>query len=91
MKFYLTLFLILPLTLFSQEDDSYNLDYNNSQKATELCTRMKSNSFMSNADADEALGKILSVLGASKRLVLAPCENINNAIAIIDDGMRYIL
>lgn len=77
--------------MFSQEDDSYNLDYNNSQKATELCTRMKSNSFMSNAEADEALGKILSVVGASKRFVLAPCENINNAIAIIDDGMRYIL
>ena len=91
MKFYFTLLLILPLTLFSQEDDSYNLDYNNSQKATELCTRMKSNSFMSNAEADEALGKILSVVGASKRFVLAPCENINNAIAIIDDGMRYIL
>ena len=91
MKFYSLLLLALPLSIFSQEDDSYNLDYNNSKKAAELCTHIKSNSFMSNAEADDALGKILSVVGASKRFVLAPCENINNALAIIEDGMRYIL
>ena len=91
MKFYSLLLLALPLSIFSQEDDSYNLDYNNSKKVAELCTHIKSNSFMSNAEADDALGKILSVVGASKRFVLAPCENINNALAIIEDGMRYIL
>ena len=91
MKFYSLLFLALPLSIFSQEDDSYNLDYNNSKKAAELCTNIKSNSFMSNAEADDALSKILSVVGASKRFVLAPCENINNALAVIEDGMRYIL
>ena len=91
MKFYYLLLLTFPLSIFSQEDDSYNLDYNNSKKAAELCTNIKSNSFMSNAEADNALGKILSVVGASKRFVLAPCENINNALAVIEDGMRYIL
>ena len=77
--------------LFSQEDDSYKLDYNNSRNAAELCTRYKSNGFISNAEADNALGKILSVVGASKRFIVAPCENINNALAMVDDGMRYIL
>ena len=77
--------------LFSQEDDSYNLDYNNSRNAAELCTEIKSSGFMSNAEADDALAKILSVVGASKRFIVAPCENINNALAVIDDGMRYIL
>lgn len=77
--------------LFSQEDDSYNLDYNNSINAAELCTQYKASGFMSNAEADDALAKILSVVGASKRFIVAPCEDINNALAVIDDGMRYIL
>ena len=87
--FYLLAF--FPMLLFSQEDDSYKLDYNNTRNAAELCTRYKSNGFISNAEADNALGKILSVVGASKRFIVAPCENINNALAITDDGMRYIL
>ena len=92
MKNSFYIFLLIPhLFLFSQEDDSYNLDYNNSRNAAELCTQYKSSGFMSNAEADNALSKILSVVGASKRFIVAPCENINNALAIIDDGMRYIL
>ncbi len=92
MKNSFYIFLLIPhLFLFSQEDDSYNLDYNNSRNAAELCTQYKSSGFLSNAEADNALSKILSVVGASKRFIVAPCENINNALAIIDDGMRYIL
>ena len=81
----------ISFTVFSQEDDSYNLDYNNSQNAAELCTRIKASGFLSNAEADDALAKILSVVGASKRFIVAPCENINNALAVIEDDMRYIL
>jgi|GEM_PF-2479993 len=88
---FIIFLLISNLFLFSQEDDSYNLDYNNSKNAAELCTEYKSSSFLSNAEADNALSKILSVVGASKRFIVAPCEDINNALAIIDDGMRYIL
>jgi len=88
---FIIFLLISHLFLFSQEDDSYNLDYNNSRNAAELCTQYKSSGFLSNAEADNALSKILSVVGASKRFIVAPCENINNALAIIDDGMRYIL
>ena len=76
---------------FSQEEDIYNLDYNNSQKAVEICTELKGSSFMSNAEADEALSKILSVVGASKRFIVTPCEDINNAVALVDDGIRYII
>jgi tetratricopeptide (TPR) repeat protein len=91
MKNYFSLLLILPICLFSQENDQYKLDYKNSVKAAELCTKYKSNSFNSNIEADNALAKILSVVGASKRFVIVPCENINNALATIDDGIRYIL
>jgi len=92
MKNFVVVFILIQYGfLFSQEDDSYKLDYNNSRNAAELCTRYKSNGFISNAEADNALGKILSVVGASKRFIVAPCENINNALAMVDDGMRYIL
>ena len=90
-KILSSILFVLPLVLLAQEDDSYNLDYNNSKNATELCTKIKSSGLMSNAEADDAMAKILSVVGASKRFIVAPCENINNALAIIDDGMRYIL
>lgn len=83
--------LAISFNVFCQEADSYNLDYNNSQNATELCTHIKASGFLSNAEADDALGKILSVVGASKRFIVAPCEDINNALAVVDDGMRYIL
>ena len=91
MKNYLFLLFIFPVLLFSQENDQYKLDYNNSEKVTKLCTKLKSNGFKSNIDADNSLAKILSVVGASKRFIIAPCENINNALAIIDEGIRYIL
>lgn len=89
MKNYFILF--FPFLLFSQENDTYKLDYNNSEKVTKLCTQFKSNGFKSNFDADNSLAKILSVVGASKRFIIAPCENINNALAIVDNGIRYIL
>ena len=91
MKNYLILLFIFPVFLFSQENDKYKLDTKNSAKAAELCTKYKSNSFNSNIDADNALGKILSVVGASKRFVILPCDNINNALATINEGIRYIL
>ena len=89
MKNYFILF--FPFLLFSQENDTYKLDYNNSEKVTKLCTQFKSNGFKSNIDADNSLAKILSVVGASKRFIIAPCENINNALATVDNGIRYIL
>lgn len=89
MKNYFILF--FPFLLFSQENDTYKLDYNNSEQVTKLCTQFKSNGFKSNIDADNSLAKILSVVGASKRFIIAPCENINNALAIVDNGIRYIL
>ncbi len=91
MKNYLILLLLIPVILFSQENDIYKLDTKNSAKAAELCTKYKSNSFNSNIEADNALGKILSVVGASKRFVILPCDNINNALATINEGIRYIL
>ena len=70
-KYFLLFFVFLINFSFSQEEDVYNLDYNNSQKAIEICTELKGSSFMSNAEADNALGKILSVVGAAKIFVLA--------------------
>ena len=73
---------------FSQE-----IDYGNSQEAADLCVSLKANSFSSNYDADEALDKILAVVGAAKRFMLVPCDNTNNAFAYTspETGLRYII
>lgn len=56
-----------------------------------LCVAIQSNNFISDVEAENALDRILSVIGASKRFVLQPCDNINNAVAISYKGVRYIL
>jgi tetratricopeptide (TPR) repeat protein len=81
---------LLYLLLFVSYS-SYSQDYGNKEDAIILCTAIQSNNFRSDTSADNALDKILSVIGASKRFVLQPCDNINNAVATSFNGIRYIL
>ena len=74
-------------TLFSQAQTSYG-DY---KDAANLCIALQGNSFSSDKAADNALDRILSVIGASKRFILQPCSEIDNAVAISYKGIRYIL
>jgi tetratricopeptide (TPR) repeat protein len=85
MKKLLSLFALLIFSHLSAQD------YGNKADALELCTEMQTNNFSSSIDAENALEKILNVIGASKRFVLQPCNNINNAVAISYKGIRYIL
>ena len=80
----LILILFIPLISFGQ-------DYGNDSDALKLCTAIQTNSFISDSKADNSLDRILSVIGASKRFVLQPCDNINNAVATSYKGIRYIL
>ena len=57
----------------------------------EICLAMQSNNFMSDTEAENALDKILDVIGASKNFILLPCDKINNAVATAYKGYRYIL
>ena len=84
MKKLILLLLFIPLVSFGQ-------DYGNDADALKLCTAIQANSFTSDSKADNALDRILSVIGASKRFVLQPCNNINNAVATSYKGIRYIL
>jgi len=84
MKKLLYLFLLITAISFSQ-------DYGNKSDALKLCTAMQSNNFNTDINAENALDRILNVIGASKRFVLQPCDNINNASAISYKGIRYIL
>lgn len=84
MKKLIPLLLFIPLVSFGQ-------DYGNDTDALKLCTAIQANSFTSDRKADNALDRILSVIGASKRFVLQPCNNINNAVATSYKGIRYIL
>lgn len=79
------------LLLFTNILLAQNLDYNNGYEAIRICTAIQGNNFASEKAADNALDKILSVIGASKRFVLQECSNINNAVALTFNGVRYIM
>ena len=85
--------LIKPILLLLSITFSYgqNLDYNNNAESIEICTAIQGNNFSSITKADNALDKILAVIGASKRFVLQECSNINNAVALTYNGVRYIM
>lgn len=82
---------ILLLSLFLVSLFSFGQDYGNSADAVKLCSALQVNNFGTDIEADKGLDKILSVIGASKRFVLQPCDNINNAVATSYKGIRYIL
>ena len=68
--------------------------YDDANEAKNLCLLVQGsigNNFTNDRDAEDALDKILSVIGASKRFVLQPCNKINNAVATSYKGIRYIL
>jgi hypothetical protein len=84
-----TLFAYALIICFSSY--SQNLDYNNSFESINICTTIQGNNFASERVADSALDQILNVIGASKRFVLQECSNINNAVALTINGVRYIM
>tara|TARA_B100000795_G_C22728918_1_gene410577 strand:+ start:89 stop:1180 length:1092 start_codon:yes stop_codon:yes gene_type:complete len=80
-KLLFTLALLVSFSSFGQ----------NNKDALRLCSVLQSNSFSSNSAAEDALERILGTIGASKRFVLQPCSNTNNAVATSYKGIRYIL
>ena len=76
--------LLFSISMFSQ-------DYGNDSEALKLCSVLQTNRFGTDVEAENALDKILNAIGASKRFVLQPCSNINNAVATSYKGIRYIL
>ena len=87
MKKVLIFLLLVSFYGNSQEFRSY-VDYAN--EADKICAAYAGKGFYSDKAANEALDKILSTIGASKRFVLSSCENIPNAMAISLKGIRYI-
>lgn len=83
-KILFTLALLVSFSSFGQDDI-------NSKDALKLCSVLQLNNFGTDSDAEKALDKILNVIGASKRFVLQPCSNIDNAVATAYKGIRYIL
>ena len=80
---------IVVLLLFVQV--SFGQEYGNDIDTMKLCSSLQANNFGTDVEAERGLEKILSVIGASKRFVLQPCDNINNAVATAYKGIRYIL
>ena len=80
MKNLLLVLLFVPLLSFGQND------------ADELCYVFNTRSFSTNNNAINSLQKVLSVANLkTNRFVILPCNNIDNAMASIYKGLRYIL
>ena len=62
MKKLILLLLFIPLVSFGQ-------DYGNNSNALKICSALQSNNFISDTQAERALERILSTIGASKRFV----------------------
>ena len=67
------------------------VSFSQTREELELCFVMQTSGFMSNSEAENALQKILDVIGAKKNFVLSSCSDIQNAVATSYKGVRYIL
>jgi hypothetical protein len=68
-----------------------SISFGQTKDELDLCMAIQANSFTSNTEAENALDRILDVIGASKNFVLTPCDKISNAVATAYKGTRYIL
>lgn len=92
------IFLLLSILLtFSscgyaqKKDNIFFCGYSGNHQAHKLCNHLNNN-FTSNQDAVNAIDRILKPLGLPSNFIIAPCENIKNAVAVTpSDGLRYIL
>jgi tetratricopeptide (TPR) repeat protein len=82
--------LLFVIFLSFASNIGYSQDYGNKASALELCANMGSSNFGTDIRAENALELILNTIGASKRFILLPCENVNNASAFSLKGIRYI-
>jgi len=83
MKKLILLLLFIPILSFGQKSNDVD--------ALKLCVALQSNNFTTDAEAEDAVNKILSVIGTSQKPILQACSNINNAVAAVYKGQRYIL
>tara|TARA_R110001632_G_scaffold105839_2_gene215441 strand:+ start:9319 stop:10743 length:1425 start_codon:yes stop_codon:yes gene_type:complete len=69
------------------------VSFGQTKDGVELCLAAQkySKSFITDKEAENALGRILSVIGGSKNFTLQTCDDINNALAVTYNGNRYIL
>lgn len=78
-------FILISFYSFSQVNQM-----NSNSIGFEICSNLSIKNFSDNKQANSALEEILSVIGASKRFVLQPCNNVPNAAALTLLGVRYI-
>lgn len=84
MKKYLCILFALTVFNINGQNSANTID------GLTLCSHLGGKSFSNNKAADSALEEILNVIGASKRFVIQPCNNVDNAAAITLLGVRYI-
>lgn len=101
MKKILFFLALIPFSLLAQVETSDYGDITDSHKVCSLVGQNRSTLNTTNVNKndmpktdtinEDVLERILSVIGASKRFKMQECSNIDNALAITSEGIRYIL
>ena len=63
----------------------------NNQDVAQICKILQKNNISSKTAAEDALNKVLSVIGVAKNFALYQCSVIENCAAVTYNGDRYIL
>ena len=90
MKKLLLIILCFPLVFSGQNSCNYKT---HRSTAEEICKSLtgKSMNFSSNIEAELILEKILSTLRIPKDFALVECSEIENCMALVSEGTKYIL
>lgn len=86
-RLFLVCTVFFSFTSFGQS----HLDYGNDANAWLLCSSLQGSTFQSSDASVAALDEILNTVGAARRFQIQACTNINNALAITLQGVRYIM
>ena len=85
------IFIILLFSSILFTTKIFAQDYGKEVDSLKLCIPNQANNFILDAEAENTLDRIFSVIGSSLNIVLQPCDNIDKAVAVTYKGVRYIL
>ena len=85
----LSLFFIL-FTIYISAQGSFSCGYNHASEPT-LCDFVANKTYISNQMVLNKINTMVNSIALPQNFILVECDNINNAIALVKNGTRYII
>lgn len=79
------------LCLIPSFSGAQNFAYGNEANASLICSSLEGIGYKPSSNAVSSVDEILKVIGAKRRFQITACSNINNALAVTVQGVRYIM